>query len=62
MSIIWDYQLMTITCKMYRNSKNALDRQHYIGALFMDLPKALDYLPHSLSIAKFHNWLELHIF
>ena len=47
---------------MYRNSKNALDRQNYIGALFMDLPKALDYLPHILSIAKFHNWLELHIF
>ena len=46
--------------KCIDNWKSALDKQQYIGALFMDLSKALDCLPYGLIIAKLHAYdLEL---
>ena len=46
--------------KCIDNWKSALDKQHYIGALFMDLSKAFDCLPRGLIIAKLHAYgLEL---
>ena len=51
-------QLLLIKC--FDNWKNALDKQLYISALFMDLSKAFDCLPHGLIIAKLHAYgLEL---
>ena len=34
--------------------KNALDKDKYVNALFMDLSKAFGCLPHRLIIAKLH--------
>ena len=49
--------------KCIDNWKSALDKQHYIGALFMDLSKAFDCLQHGLIIAKLHAYgLELPVY
>ena len=37
--------------------KNALDQKHAVGALFMDLSKAFDCLPHGLLMAKLHDYI-----
>ena len=36
--------------------KNAQDQKHTVGALFMDLPKAFDCLPHGLLVSKLHAY------
>ena len=36
--------------------KQDLDNNNYVGALFMDLSKAFDCLPHSLLISKLHAY------
>ena len=36
--------------------KNALDQKHAVGALFMDLSKAFDCLPHGPLVAKLHAY------
>ena len=54
------YSCQSLLVKCIDNWKSALDKQHYIGALFMDLSKAFDCLPHGLIIAKLHAYgLEL---
>ena len=40
--------------KFVEDMKNALDQKHAVGALFMDLSKAFDWLPHGLLVAKLH--------
>ena len=42
--------------KFVEDIKNALDQKHTVGALFMDLSKAFDCLPHGLLIAKLHAY------
>ena len=37
--------------------KIALDKNHVVGTVFMDLSKAFDCLPHSLLIAKLHAYV-----
>ena len=54
------YSCQSLLVKCIDNSKNALDKQMFIGTLFMDLSKAFDCLPHSLIIAKLRAYgLEL---
>ena len=54
------YSCQSLLVKCIDNWKNALDKQQHIGALFMDLSKAFDCLPHGLIIAKLHAYgLEL---
>ena len=50
------YSCQSLLVKCIDNWKSALDKQHYIGALFMDLSKAFDCLPHGLIIAKLHAY------
>ena len=42
--------------KFVEYMKNALDQKHAVGALFMDLSKAFDCLPHGLLVAKLHAY------
>ena len=42
--------------KFVEDMKNALDQKHTVGALFMDLSKAFDCLPHGLLVAKLHAY------
>ena len=42
--------------KFVEDMKNALDQKHAVGALFMDLSKAFDCLPHGLLVAKLHAY------
>ena len=54
------YSCQSLLVKCIDNWKSALDKQQYIGALFMDLSKAFDCLPHGHIIAKLHAYgLEL---
>ena len=54
------YSCQSLLVKCIDNWKSALDKQQYIGALFMDLSKVFDCLPHGLIIAKLHAYgLEL---
>ena len=54
------YSCQSLLVKCIDNWKNALDKQQHIGALFMDLSKAFDCLPHGLTIANLHAYgLEL---
>ena len=54
------YSCQSLLVKCIDTGKNALDKQQHIGALFMDLSKAFDCLPHGLIIAKLHAYgLEL---
>ena len=41
---------------LLKDMKNALDQKHAVGALFMDLSKAFDCLPHGLLVAKLHAY------
>ena len=40
----------TILLKFVEDVKSALDGSNKMGAVFMDLSKAFDYLPHGLSL------------
>ena len=50
------YSCQSLLVKVIDDWKNALDKKEYIGALFMDLSKAYDCLPHGLLISKLHAY------
>ena len=50
------YSCQTILLKFVENIKTSLDGGNKVGAIFMDLSKAFDCLPHGLLIAKLHAY------
>ena len=50
------YSCQSLLIKCVDNWKVALDNNQYVGALFMDLSKAFDCLPHGLIVAKLHAY------
>ena len=42
--------------RQIENWKQSLDNQKFVGAVFMDLSKAFDYIPHNLLISKMHTY------
>ena len=50
------YSCQSLLIKMVTEWKTALDNRHITGAVFMDLSKAFDCLPHGLLIAKCHAY------
>ena len=55
------YSCQSILIKCIDDWKVALDENKFVGALFMDLSKAFDCLPHGLLISKLHAYgLDIH--
>ena len=50
------HSCQSLLLKFVEDMKNALDQKHAVGALFMDLSKAFDGLPHGLLVAKLHAY------
>ena len=50
------YRCQTLVIGFIEDLKSALDTNMKIGAVFMDLSKAFDCLPHGLLIAKLHAY------
>ena len=50
------HSCQSLLLKFVEDMKNALDQKHAVGALFMDLSKAFDCLPHGLLVAKLHAY------
>ena len=50
------YSCQTLLTKCIDDWKLSLDNGNIVGAIFMDLSKAFDCLPHSLTIAKLHAY------
>ena len=50
------YSCQSTLANMIEDWKESLDKNNVIGALFMDLSKAFDSLPHGLLIAKFRAY------
>ena len=51
-----NYSCQSLLVKMVDEWKMALDKRYITGAVFMDLSKAFDCLPHGLLIAKCHAY------
>ena len=50
------YSCQSLLVKFVENLKESLDKGHTAGAIFMDLSKAFDCLPHNLLIAKLNAY------
>ena len=50
------HSCQSLLLKFVEDMKNALDQKHAVGALFMDLSKEFDCLPHGLLVAKLHAY------
>ena len=50
------YSCQSLLVKMVDEWKNALDKKYITGAVFMDLSKVFDCLPHELLTAKCHAY------
>ena len=50
------YNCQTLLLKLIEDIKSALDKGHKTGAVFMDLSKAFDCLPHALLLAKLNAY------
>ena len=50
------YNCQSLLLKLIEDIKSALDKGHKMGAVFMDLSKAFDCLPHALLIAKLNAY------
>ena len=46
------YGCQTTFLRIVEDWKQALDKNYYLAAVFMDLSKTFDYLPHDIPIAK----------
>ena len=50
------YSSNHVLLKLIEDWKKSLDDKNIIGAVLMDLPKAFDYIPHDLLVAKLHAY------
>ena len=50
------YSCQSLLVKVIDDWKKSLDNNHIVGAVFMDLSKAFDSLPHSLLISKLNAY------
>ena len=50
------YNCQSLLLKLIEDIKSALDKGHKTGAVFMDLSKAFDCLPHALLLAKLNAY------
>ena len=50
------HSCQSLLLKFVEHMKNVLDQKHAVGALFMDLSKAFDCLPHGQLVAKLHAY------
>ena len=50
------YSCQSLLVKVIDDWKKSLDKNHIVGAVFMDLSKAFDSLPHSLLISKLNAY------
>ena len=50
------YSCQSLVAKVIDDWKKSLDNNHIVGAVFMDLSKAFDSLPHSLLISKLNAY------
>ena len=50
------HSCQSLLLKFIDDIKSALDNKHTVGAVFMDLSKAFDCLPHGLMVAKLHAY------
>ena len=51
-----NYSTNHLLIGLIENWKKALDEKFFVGAVFMDLSKAFDCIPHDLIISKLHTY------
>ena len=50
------YSSNHVLIRLIENWKKSLDQKKFVGAVFMDLSKAFDSIPHNLLIVKMHAY------